>query len=115
MYNRKKNKMNAKLNFATKQEYLNYRDNWKMQYSALSQKIREYKFCKWFSSLGRPDRITPELTAKFESLRLKHINRYYYIKPLKDEATAMLVELKEAKLLAQIRYLQCKNEELCVA
>ncbi len=99
--------MNTKLTFTTKQEYLNYRDTWKMRYSTLSQKIREYKFC-----LGRPDRITPALTAKFEVLRMRHINRYYYIQPLKDEATAMLIELKEAKLLAQIQYLKCKNQEL---
>jgi len=100
-----------KFTFNTKEEYLAYRSEWKAQYKELSQQIRDYKFCRWFTSVRNPDRITPELEARFKKLVAKHGNKFYYVAPLQKKATAMLEELKEAKQEAQRQYLAAKAKQ----
>lgn len=100
-----------KFKFTNKEEYLAYRSNWKAEYKELSQQIRDYKFCRWFVSLKNPKRITSELEERFKKLVAKHGNRFYYVYPLKQKATAMLAELKEAKQEAQRQYLATKAQE----
>ena len=100
--------------FNSKETYLAYRSNWKAEYKQLSQTIRDCKFCRWFESLKNPDRITPELTEKYKS-KLNSATQSYYIHSLKAQATAMLAELKEAKVEAQRQYLASKTTELVTA
>ena len=106
-----------KFTFTNKETYLAYRSNWKAQYKELSQQIRDYKFCIWFVSLKREDRITPEREERFQKITAKYGNRFYYVHSLKKQATAMLEELKEAKQEAQRQYLAEKaaKQELIAA
>lgn len=107
--------MKTNIQFTNKTEYLAYRANWRIQYRQLSQQIRDYKFCRWFASLKRADRITPTLTDRFEKLKVKHGSRFYYIEPLKAQATAMLEERKASKVEAQRQYLAAKTQPELVA
>ena len=100
-----------KFTFTNKEMYLAYRSNWKAQYKELSTNIRNAKFCCWFASLSNPDRITPELEQRFASLSKWHGSTRYGIMKDKAKATAMLEELKEAKLEAQRQYLAAKAEK----
>lgn len=103
--------MKTNTQFTNKDEYLTYRANWRIQYKQLIQQIRDYKFCRWFVSLKNPDRITPALTERFEKLKAKYGSRFYYIEPLKAQATAMLEERKASKIEAQRQYLAAKAKE----
>lgn len=119
--------MNNQFTFTNKEEYLAYRSNWKAEYKALSQTIRERK---WLHSKYS----TFANKAKLEvGIDYYNINRYFnYIKMLSDEdktyseirtkqnwriskeklsftATLMLAELQLAKEEAQRQYLERKQ------
>src|SRR5689334_11154138 len=93
--------------FTNKETYLAYRSEWKAKYKELSQQIRDYKFCRWYSSLGQ-ERQTPDMDGRFNDLMAKYGNSVYYVYPLKKRATSMLEELKLAKVEAQRQYLLIK-------
>lgn len=100
--------------FTTKEEYLEYRANWKLLYKVISRNIRLYKFCCWYESLGNK-RKTPALTEKYESYEKWHgYPRWRIILINKPEATKMLKELKEAKIEAQKQYLESKKESVTI-
>ncbi len=72
-----------KFTFTNKEEYLDYRSNWKSKYKELSQKIRDLK--------AEVRESGHQITwSEFSALR-----------KLKDKATAMLEERKESKVEAQ--------------
>ena len=104
------------MKFTTKEEYLAYRSDWKAHYKELSQQIRDAKFCRWFCSLKREDRIKPHL-AHFQTIGHKTDWTYWSIYKMQCNATTMLAELKEAKEEAQRQYLAAKTqkEELVIA
>ena len=103
-----------KFTFTNKEEYLAYRSNWKAEYKELSQKIRNAKFCKWYCSLGEA-RTTPELTARFQAIGHGTDWGYWSIYKMRQKATAMLEELKLAKVEANRQYLASKQTEAVVA
>ena len=80
------NTINKNLTFTTKPEYLTYRSKWKIEYYNLSCDIKNLK---------------KETRASYH-----HITYTEYIKlyKLKEKATNMLLELKEAKILVQEQY-----------
>ena len=116
-----------KFTFTNKEEYLAYRSNWKAEYKALSQTIRERK---WLHS--RYSTIANKANLEV-GMDYQNINRYFdYLKLLSDEdtkykeirakqnwriskeklsltATVMLQELKNAKKEANRQYLEQKQ------
>ena len=102
------NTLNKNLTFQTKQEYLAYRAKWKSDYEELSQKIKDYKFYVWNTSLKLPTRITEENNNRAKEIFSKYGSRCYYILPLKKQATAMLEERKASKILAGEQYQSAK-------
>jgi hypothetical protein len=116
-----------KFTFTNKEEYLAYRSNWKAEYKALSQTIRERK---WLHS--RYSTIANKANLEVGT-DYPNINKYFdYIKMLSDEdtkykeirakqnwriskeklsltATVMLQELKDAKKEANRQYLEQKQ------
>jgi len=102
--------INKHMKFTNKETYLAYRSNWKAQYKAQSKLIRNAKFCNWFESLRREDRIAAA-QARYDSISPKPNIPVYYMYREKKKATAMLAELKEAKQEAQRQYLAAKAEK----
>ena len=82
--------INTNLTFATKQDYLAYRAEWKSNYKDLSNQIRELK---------------KEAHASYHHITWSEFLAIY---KAKQKATEMLAELKEAKVLAQEQYLKSK-------
>lgn len=117
--------------FTTKEEYLQYRKDWKEEYMALSQTIRERK---WLHS--RYCSIANKANLEV-GMNYQNINKYFnYIKMLSEEdvqykeirakqnwrisketlslnATIMLQELKDAKIEANRQYLASRKVEVC--
>lgn len=100
--------------FNSKETYLAYRSEWKAQYNELSQQIRDAKFCRWFCSLKREDRIKPHL-AHFQKIGHKTDWTYWNIRKMKERATFMLEQLELAKQEAQRQYLASNEKEMVVA
>jgi hypothetical protein len=96
------------LTFTNREEYQQYRTEWKDMYAALSQNIRNAKFCAWYNRLG-PKRQTKELNHRFDALKHWHGATYYSILVDIHQASAMLLELKAAKVEAQRQYLAEKE------
>lgn len=120
--------MNNQFTFTNKEEYLAYRSNWKAEYKALSQTIRERK---WLHS--RYSTIANKANLEV-GMDYPNINKYFnYIKMISDEdktyseirakqnwriskeklsftATLMLAELQLAKEGAQRQYLANKQQ-----
>lgn len=99
----------TKFTFNNKETYLAYRSNWKAEYKELTKQIRNAKFCKWFCSLQKEERIKPNL-ARFEKISPTTKWNSYAMFVMQTKATAMLEELKEAKKEAQSQYLNNKNQ-----
>jgi hypothetical protein len=124
--------------FTNKQEYLEYRKQWKHDYKLLSEKIRDFKYMKkihqqvtspiWSkfradSTYTYPialktiddDLLTHEqYQSLFKKHSLKHNYGVFVIDRLKKQATDMLLELKEAKIEAQRQYLTSKQLSVCL-
>jgi hypothetical protein len=94
--------------FNSKETYLQYRTDWKRRYASLSQTIRDLKYCRKYSSFGTDRYLetkkTHETTWGFfpQSLAWRH----------RQQASAMLEELKEAKAEAQRQYVESKAKSL---
>ena len=93
--------------FKGKDEYLQYRAQWKQDYAQLSANIRDFKFCRksptTIAALGQTDR--------YERVKKAHSNQWgFWPSSLawrgRKEAAAMLDELKLAKIEAQRQYLE---------
>lgn len=77
------------IQFNSKETYLAYRSEWKAEYKRLSKEIRE-------------ERIQIRSQRGIESIQ------YWYLKGLREQATAMLEERKASKVEAQRQYLQAR-------
>ena len=122
------------MRFETKEEYLTYRANWKIQYNELSQQIRDLKWMnKEYSRAANAARLSipsphptkhPEYLRRLEFIKksLSENKRYqdllkkwniqpYYVGDLRNKATIMLAELKQAKMDAQEAYLASRNKK----
>lgn len=104
--------------FKTKEEYLQYRKDWKAEYKQLSEDIREKKWMQkelnraWNKGKqwGEVQEILSQ-NKRYQTLHEKYKNEHYLIAGLdfyKSLATGMLEELKEAKQEAQRKYLVAK-------
>lgn len=82
--------------FNTKEEYLAYRSEWKAEYKQLSKTIRD-------------ERIQIRSQRGIES------SQYWYLKNLREQATAMLEERRTSKVRAQEHYLASKAQKATVA
>jgi hypothetical protein len=118
--------------FKTKEEYLQYKKDWKAEYKELSLTIREKKilrkensriFNKGVSEKGSPGWENPGLwrlieflteekkksDPKYKELTEKYKDDRRWLEDLSCDATLMLEELKESKREAQRQYLASKN------
>lgn len=95
---KKKRKYMTTFTFNSKETYLAYRSKWKAQYKELSQQIRETKHD-----------IKEAMRAKEYAGRMQ-----YSLLKMRAQATAMLEELKLAKLEAQRQYRESRAD-LCIA
>lgn len=100
--------------FSNKKEYLQFRKEWKAEYKRLSQEIRDAKFSRWYCSLRRKDKLTPERHERWKSLG-SMCPSYWEIQTLKALATNMIEQLKEAKAEAQRQYLASKTQNEMIA
>ena len=118
--------------FKTKEEYLQYRKDWKAEYKLISQAIRDKKwlrkeYCRAFNQTmnlhGHPWNGVyneSQRDAFVEDLNhdLKENKRYQELKDkwkdclesYREDATAMLEELKLAKQEARRQYLASKEQ-----
>lgn len=99
--------------FTTKEEYLQYRKDWKEEYKQLSQHIRDFKFARWYQSLGEK-RQNLDGDRRLEEIKKKYRTDYFGVWGLKVKATSMLEELKFAKKEAQRQYLASKQSLVSV-
>ena len=83
--------------FKTKEEYLQYRKDWKREYAELSQTIRETK---------------AEINRRFKEYEYAGILQSELVLKLKPQAKAMLIERAWSKEEAQRQYLASKIQPL---
>ena len=97
--------------FNSKEEYLQYRTDWKRRYAALSQDIRDLKLCRKstesIKALGQVER--------YERTQKKFKNQFGFFPQslcvyYRAKATEMLLERKESKAESQRQYLAKKAE-----
>ena len=121
--------------FTNKEEYLQYRKDWKEEYKQLSQTIREKKWLykeysrMWNKAMiahGHPDThwdntiksrsfweyldVMQKENPQYVELNKKYTNDQKWVELYSKQATQMLNELKEAKQEAQRQYLAFKKE-----
>jgi len=112
-----------KSTFNSKETYLVWRSEWRADYKALSEAIRETKYGRWHDNALRntPGLISQAQTARYRALALKHGSprspamavRYgpqawfpdCALIHLRVQAAAMLEMRKESKAEAQRQYL----------
>jgi cell shape-determining protein MreC len=117
--------------FTTKQEYLQYRKDWKDEYMELSQVIRDHKLIRKYSSqaCGKAvqmidgdafsyDNISKYFryveqnkneNEKLQALLLKYKDCKKYLSGYRKEARLMMEELTNAKIEANLQYIASKN------
>ena len=100
--------------FNSRETYLAYRSNWKAQYKELSAAIRLFRLA--YNNSQRRERTPAQERLMQDAKRRLHpanglcfpTSFFYQRLRLGRQATAMLEELKEAKLEAQRQYLAGK-------
>lgn len=85
--------------FNSKETYLAYRSNWKANYKALSQQIRE---------LNNDIKVTQREKGYAGAMQYQKLK-------LRAQATAMIEERKASRVEAQRQYLAAHAEELVLA
>ncbi len=104
------NKRNV--NFKGKDQYLQYRADWKRDYAKLSDLIRDFKFCRRYhyaqnkldeAGLARYARVEKQYGSSWGFCPEMHALAH------RAAAAAMLGELKTAKEEAQQQYLAERN------
>lgn len=116
-----------------KEEYLTYRVNWKIKYRELTQQIRDLKWMnkeysracnaafKAHSGVSdyrkRSEFVQKYLTEnkKYQELLKKWNIQPYFIGDLREKATIMMADLKQAKVDAQEAYLTSRKKEMVTA
>ena len=122
--------------FKIKEEYLQYRKDWKTEYKQLSQTIREYKWMQkeysrmWNKAMiahGNPYTLSwydtrmaghfwdyfhlmENENKKYQIIKKRYEQGKKWIGVYQKEATQMLEELKLAKVEAQRQYLTAKAQ-----
>ena len=104
-----------KITFTTKETYLQWTSEWKAQYQALSNDIREVKYARWYEDSARTPsglkRLSPAQDARYKAIAKRLPDRwgFFYANAalyrLRAEATALLELRKAAKIEAQRQYL----------
>lgn len=117
--------------FTSKEEYIQYRKDWKNEYMTLSQNIRDYKLIRRYSTQACNKAIqmvggmlSYDNTSRYfkyvdenrkENIKLQTLlKKYNNVNKLMVEskkATLMLEELKQAKLKANSQYLKSRKVE----
>lgn len=105
----------SKAQFNGREEYLAWRKQWRTDYAALSNEIRDVKFGKWFSNACQP--TTDAQKARFQHLHKHYANQYGWwpqatLLKLKEKARLMLETRKESKVEAQRQYLAAKEAKV---
>jgi hypothetical protein len=102
--------------FKTKDEYLQWRAEWRARYKVISHDIRHLRLLNAArqSGLGLPkwDRSRPALLEIQKRLTNKDtgiFNLFYWLWSLRKEAAQMLEWRKESKPLAQQQYLATRQ------
>lgn len=116
--------------FTTKEEYLQYRKNWKEEYMALTQVIRDHKliqrYCSQdcnkaiqmvggkldYSNISAYFRYVEQMhkeNEKLQTLLLKYKGSRKYLLNYRKEAKFMMEELANAKIEANRQYLTSKQ------
>ena len=120
--------------FTNKEEYLQYRKEWKADYKQLSQTIREKKWLHrefnrmWNKAMiahGHPNThwdntksgrfweyldVMQKENPQYVELKKKYTNDRKRVELYSKQATQMIEELKEAKQEAQRQYLASRKE-----
>jgi hypothetical protein len=104
--------------FTNKESYLAYRSAWKAEYKQLSQDIRDLKFCRAFPRANRFN--NPYNVERYREIEKRLFNNpntcvEWKLEQARAKATAMLEDLKEAKVKAQEQYLAAQSEQLVSA
>jgi hypothetical protein len=107
-----------KFTFTNKETYLAYRSEWKAQYKQLSQDIRDLKFCRAFPQAKRFE--NPKNVERYREIEKRLFNNAntcveWKLEQYRNKATAMLEELKEAKVEAQHQYLVAHGKDMVTA
>lgn len=114
--------------FTTKEEYLQYRKDWKEEYMALSQIIRDKKWmrreyakinAKALRQVGGGQNEYLKLCAtintliadneKYSKLNEKYKNDRIWLEKQREEAKTMMEELSDSKIEANRQYLASKQ------
>jgi len=101
------------ITFTDKTSYLAWRAQWKADYAALSNTIRDMKWARWFAS-SVCDKSEAQ-QARFDAIKKAHTFPHgfypaYVCRTLRAKATAMLEVRKESKIKAQEQYLAAKAQ-----
>ena len=115
------------LKFTNKEEYLQYRKDWKEEYKQLSETIRDYKWMRkewsracniaqskvkkesnYYDHVGEILKQSP----RYVHLKEKYKNDRKWLEQYQTQATEMLTELKLAKQEAQRQYLVAKQQKV---
>jgi hypothetical protein len=104
-----------KITFTTKETYLQWTSEWKAQYQALSNDIRDAKYARWYADSARTPnglkRLSAAQDARYDAIAKRLPDRWGMffanaaLRRLRAEATALLELRKAAKIEAQRQYL----------
>ncbi len=102
--------------FKTKEQYLQWRTEWRARYKEISHDIRHLRLLRSAhqSGLSQPkwDRCRPallEIQKKYTNKETGIFNVHYWLWKLRSEAIQMLEWRKESKPLAQQQYLAARQ------
>lgn len=106
--------------FTNKETYLAYRSAWKAEYKQLSQDIRDLKFCRGFPQAKRFENYAGKNVERYREIEKRLFNNVntcveWKLAEYRDKASAMMEDLKEAKVKAQEQYLVAQSEQLVSA
>ncbi len=98
-----------KFTFTTKDTYLQQRAEWKAEYQALAQRIRDLKFCRKPAHIGSEpwERLKKEYGPNFSTGWAQGVAAI-----LRRKAAQMLLDLAAAKVEAQRQYLAAKAKQM---
>ena len=93
--------------FNSKETYLQYRNIWRQKYAALSQLIRDLKWCRKLAHIG---------TERYNAIKKANETQWGFCpqglcRHYRALATEMLLELHAAKAEAQRQYLLAHPQE----
>jgi len=98
--------------FQGKDQYLQYRATWKQDYAALSNTIRDLKFCRRYDCAR--SKLNADGLERFARVEKVHGSSWGFCPAalalsFRTKATAMIDELKTSKIEAQRQYLEARK------